>query len=143
MNLAAIPDGALVTLDSAPIIYYLQDHPVFAARFAPLFDAVSQQRVFVAISSITLAEVVAGPLAAGDDVLAGRYREVLCRAPGWQLVPVDEIIAMEAARIRARYRLRLPDAVQVATAIATRSYALVTHDAALAKVKGLRVIGVK
>ncbi len=138
-----VPEGASITVDSAPIIYFLQDHPTFAPRFSPLFDAASDGRITLAISTITVAEIMAGPLAAGNDILAGQYREVLCRSPGWQSITVDEQVAAEAARLRARYRLRLPDAIQVATAIATRSWALVTHDSELAKVKDIRVLGVK
>lgn len=138
-----VPEGASITVDSAPIIYFLQDHPTFAPRFSPLFDAASDGRITLAISTITVAEIMAGPLAAGNDILAGQYREVLCRSPGWQSIAVDEQVAAEAARLRARYRLRLPDAIQVATAIATRSWALATHDSALAKVKDIRVLGVK
>ena len=137
-----IPDEATLTLDSAPIIYYLQDHPTLAPRFSSLFDAASEGRVFLNISTITLAEVMAGPLAADNEILAAQYREVLCRSPGWQTVPVDENVAIEAARLRTRYRLRLPDAIQVATAIVTRSWGLVTHDSALAKVKDIRVLGI-
>lgn len=138
-----VPEGASITVDSAPIIYFLQDHPTFAPRFSPLFDAASDGRITLAISTITVAEIMAGPLAAGNDILAGQYREVLCRSPGWQSITVDEQVAAEAARLRARYRLRLPDAIQVATAIATRSWALVAHDSELAKVKDIRVLGVK
>lgn len=140
-DLKDIPDGALIALDSAPIIYYLQDHPRFAPRFSPLFDAATEGRLTLAISTTTLAEVMAGPFAAGNEVIAMQYREVMSRSPGWQTVPVDENVATEAARLRARYRLRLPDAIQVATAIASRAWALVTHDSALAKVKDIRVLG--
>jgi len=141
-HLEDIPDGALVALDSAPIIYYLQDHPTFAPRFSPLFDAVAEGRLTLVISTVTLAEVMTGPFAADNEVLAMQYREVMCHSPGWQTIPVDENVAAEAARLRARYRLRLPDAIQVATAIATRAWALITHDSALAKVKDIRVLGV-
>ena len=142
-RLEEIPEGALVALDSAPIIYFLQDHPKFAPRFSPLFDAAAEGKLNLAISTITLAEVMAGPFAADNEVVAMQYREVLCRSPGWQTIPVDEDIAIEAARLRARYRLRLPDAIQVATAIATRAWALVTHDSGLAKVRDIRVLGLK
>ena len=141
-RLEDIPDGVVITLDSAPIIYYLQDHPTLSARFSPLFAAAAEGRLTLAISTITLAEVMAGPFAAENEVLAMQYREVLCHSPGWQTIPVDESLAAEAARLRARYRLRLPDAIQVATAIVTRSWALVTHDSALGKIKDIRVLGV-
>lgn len=57
-------------------------------------------------------------------------------------MPVDKNLAAEAARLWTRYRLRLPYAIQVATAIVTGSQALATHDSALWKVKDIRVLGV-
>ena len=40
----------------------------------------------VVISAVTLAEVMSGPLRDGNEILAGQYREVLTRSPGWQIV---------------------------------------------------------
>lgn len=140
--LAEIPSGAVVTIDSAPIIYYLEDHPLYAERFAPVFDAITQGRVQAVISSITLSEVLSGPLTSGKEVIAAQYREVLCRSAGWQMYAVDEEIAVTAARVRVHHKLRLPDAIQIATAIVTRSYALVTHDSRLSRVSDVRILGV-
>ncbi len=133
----AIPSGSLVTVDSAPIIYFLEDHPRLAGRFSPLFDAAAQGDLAIAVSAITVAEVLTGPLAAGNDVLVERYRAALGR---WSVVPVTEDLAVLAARFRARFRLRLPDAIQLATAVHSGSFALVTHDRDFSRVKGVRVL---
>jgi len=45
-----------------------------------------------------------------------------------------------AARLRASLGLRLPDAVQAATALELGAVALVTHDRDFSRLKGLRVI---
>jgi predicted nucleic acid-binding protein len=71
---------------------------------------------------------MAGPLKARNEILAARYHEAMRGSRNWEIVPVTEEIAILAARIRAVRRLRLPDAIQVATAVATGSVALVTHD---------------
>ena len=68
------PGGSLRTFDSAPIIYFLEDHPRYAEHFAPAFDAVDAGRVQAVVSAITLAEVLSGPLAAGNEILAARYQ---------------------------------------------------------------------
>lgn len=135
-----IPQGAVITLDTAPIIYFLQDHPTFAPLFAPIFDAADQGRISIVVSAVTLAEVLTGPLQAKDEVLAARYRETLTHSPGWELWPVDEEIAASAARFRAEHKLRLPDAIQLATAIASRSHAFVTNDKRLRKALGVLVV---
>jgi predicted nucleic acid-binding protein len=135
-----IPHGAVITLDTAPIIYFLQDHPVFAPIVTPVFDAADRGDLGIVISVITLTEVLTGPLQAKDEVLAARYRETLSRSRGWQLWSVDEEVAVTAARFRAEHKLRTPDAIRMATAIASGSYALLTNDKRLRKVAGIHVL---
>lgn len=137
IDLTALPEGALVLLDSAPIIYVLEAHPKLAGRFAPLFEAHAAGSVRFAVTTITIAEVLTGPLQAGDEALARRYRAVL---QSWQIVPLDLDIAEGTARLRAGLRLKLADAVQAASALAINAAALVTHDRDLSRVKSLRVI---
>jgi predicted nucleic acid-binding protein len=81
--------------------------------------------------------VLTGPWAAGEESLARRYRAVL---ESWQLVDLTPDIAEQAARLRGRYKLKLPDAVQLASALAINADALVTHDRDFGKVRGLRII---
>jgi predicted nucleic acid-binding protein len=138
--LGQFPRGAVITLDTAPIIYFLQDHPIVAPLFAPVFEAADRGDLSIVISAVTLAEVLTGPLQAKNEMLAARYRETLTRSPGWELWPVDEEVAATAARFRAEYKLRTPDAILVATAIASRSHALVTHDRRLRKISGILVL---
>ena len=131
----------MLFVDTAPIIYWLEGHPRLAERFGTVFNAAESGAAAIVISTVTLAEVLAGPLRTGNEVLTARYREALTRGLGWQVLSLDVDIAVEAARIRATYRLRLPDAIQVATAIRAGASALVTHDRALRRVKGLKVVG--
>ena len=131
----------VLAVDTAPIIYWLEGHPRLADRFAPVFEGAESGAVQVVISTVTLAEVLAGPLRNGNEILTAQYREALTRSAGWQVMPLDVEVAVEAARIRAAYRLRLPDAIQVATAIRAGAAALVTHDRALRRVRGLRIVG--
>jgi predicted nucleic acid-binding protein len=134
---ADLPDGALLLMDSAPIIYVLEDHPAFASRFAPLFDAHAARRLRFAVTTTTIAEVLTGPLRAGDEAAARRYRAML---ETWQVVPLDGDIAEGAARLRASLRLSLPDAIQAASALAVNAAALVTHDRDFSRVGILNVV---
>ncbi len=132
-----LPDDGLVLVDSAPIIYVLDGSGPRSSRFAPLFEAQDAGRLRLAISTVTIAEVLTGPLQAGDETLARRYRSVL---ETWQVVALTADIAESAARIRASLRLKLPDAVQVASALAINADALVTHDRDFSRVSGLLVL---
>jgi predicted nucleic acid-binding protein len=138
--LDAIAPGSTVTVDTSPIIYMLEGHPVLAQRFAPLFEAVESGRNQIMISVITIAEVLAGPLQKGREGLARRYRQVMTTSPGWSVMAIDADLAEGAARFRARYRLQLPDAILLATAIESGSAALVTHDRDFSRIKDLPVL---
>jgi predicted nucleic acid-binding protein len=137
VDLSALPPDALILLDSAPIIYILEDHPKFRRRFEPLFEAHAAGSLRFAVTTIALAEVLTGPLGAGEEMLARRYRSIL---ESWQVIALDAGIAESAARMRGLFRLRLADAVQVASAVAINADALVTHDRDFSSVKGLRII---
>ena len=137
LELSGLPDGALVLLDSAPIIDHLEGKPRHAARFRPLFDRQEAGAILFAITTISLAEVLTGPLRAGEEAVAKRYRAIM---ESWQIVPLTADIAESAARLRATLALKLADAVQVASAIAINADALVTHDRDFSGVKALRIL---
>ncbi len=137
LDAASLPEGALVLVDSAPIIYVLESRPKLAERFAPLLIRQERGEVTTAVSTVTIAEVLTGPFAAGEEALARRYRAIL---ESWQVVDFTSEIAESAARLRAQYRLRLPDAIQLASALAINADALVTHDRDFGKVRGIRIL---
>ena len=140
VSLEGLPENALLLVDSAPIIYVLEDHPRFAPAFRPIFEAHEKGLVRFAVTTITLAEVLTGPLRKGDEVLAEQYRATL---RSWFVVPLDVETAESAARLRAALKLKLADAVQAASALAIGADALVTHDRDFSALRGLRVLGVE
>jgi len=137
LDLSALPQGALVLVDSAPIIYVLEGHARYASRFQPLFERQAAGDIAFAVATITIAEVLTGPLGAGEEALAKRYRAVM---ESWQVVNLTADIAESAARFRAASKLRLADAIQAASAIAVNADALVTHDRDFSKLKSLAVL---
>ena len=134
---AGLPQGASVLVDTAPWIYVLESHPQFADRFVGLFEAAAKGQVLIALSTITLAEVLTGPFKAGQTALAKRYEKALLQ---YRVVDVSAPIAALAAQLRAQYRLKLPDALQLATALDIGAAALVTHDRDFSQVSGLDIL---
>jgi predicted nucleic acid-binding protein len=132
-----LPEQALLLIDSAPIIYFFEGHARFGSRFKPIFEAHATGRFSFAVTTITIAEVLTGPLRASDAALARRYRQIF---EAWRPVELDVGIAESAARLRATFRLKLADAVQMASALAINATALVTHDRDFSRVHSLRVI---
>lgn len=137
LNLAGLSDRALLLIDTAPIVYQLEGHPQYAAWFRSVFEAHAAGKVLFATTTITLAEVLTGPLIAGNEALTRRYRGLL---ESWQLIDLDADIAETAARLRATLRLKLPEAVQAASALAIGAAALVTHDRDFSRLTVLRIL---
>jgi predicted nucleic acid-binding protein len=132
-----LAEGATVLVDTAPWIYLLQDHPDFAPRFAPLFAAADAGRLQLALTTVTMAEVLTGPIKAGQLALAKRYETALGQ---YAVMPLTAAVAALAAQLRVQYRLKLPDAVQLATALDMGAAALITHDRDFARVQGLPIL---
>jgi predicted nucleic acid-binding protein len=132
-----LSEGATVLVDTAPWIYLLEDHAEFAPRFLGLFEAAERGQVQLALSTVTLAEVLTGPYMAGQTALAKRYEAAL---GAYQVVPLSAAVASLAAQLRVQYRLKLPDGVQLASALEIGAAALVTHDRDFSAVQGLPVL---
>ena len=132
-----LPQGDTVMVDTAPFIYVLESHPQFADQFVGLFEAAAVGDLMIALSTITLAEVLTGPFKAGQTALAKRYEKTMSL---YRVVPVSAPIAALAAQLRAQYRLKLPDAIQLATSLDISAAAFVTHDRDFSRVTGVEIL---
>lgn len=132
--------GRVVALDTAPLIYFIEEHPTYLPLVRPFFEGLDRGDFQVVTSTVTLLEVLVQPLRSGDTALQRRYRDILLDAEGLSVVAVSPQIAEEAARARATYNLSPPDAIQLATAIVTGAAALLTNDVRLPRQAGVQII---
>ncbi len=72
--------------------------------------------------------------------LQTQYRVLLTMSPHFTLVTIDASVAETAAILRAKYRLRTPDALQISAALTTGCQAFLTNDKDLRRVTELRVL---
>lgn len=135
--------GSTVALDTAPLIYFIEEHPTYLPKMRPFFEAADRGEFRIVTSFITLVEVLVHPLREGKTALADEYRKILLQSPGMATVPLDENIAEAAAGLRARHKLRTPDAIQLATASTAGASWFLTNDADLAGVPGISVLVLK
>jgi len=126
--------------DTAPMIYFVEAHPEYDAQITPIFERIEQGELEGITSVITLLEVLVQPIRLNRIDLASRYRQLLLESERFSVLPITVEIAELAADPRARYNLRTPDALQVATALAHRCEAFLTNDARLKRVAEIRVL---
>ena len=89
---------------------------------------------------VTLTEVLTQPKQKGNTTVEQEYRDLLLHSRNFKLLPIDSVIAERAADLRARYRFRTPDALQIAAALAAGCQAFLTNDSALKRTTELRVL---
>ncbi len=129
-----------VALDTAVFIYLVEEHRDFLPLVEPIFAGIAGGRWAAVTSGLTLLETLVVPYRAGDRVLAERYEALLTRSRGLRLVELDRSLLRVAAQLRATLRVKTPDALQLAAALASRCSAYVTNDRALPEVPGLRIL---
>ncbi len=127
-------------LDTPPFIYLIERNPTYLNLVREVFRRITSGTFTGHSSVITLTEVLTQPYRVGNAALAQRYQRFLLRSRNFSLDLVTADIAEQAADLRARYGLRTPDALQVATALAAGCAALLTNDARLQRVTELRVL---
>ena len=135
--------GKLVALDTAPLIYLMEEHPDYLPVVRPFFAALSAGELQAITSTVTLIEVLVHPFRQKNVALAQKYREILLNATGLSLISVTPEIAERAAHIRAEFNLRTPDAIQVAVAMQAGATHFFTNDGNLQKIPGFKTLVVE
>ncbi len=125
-------------LDTAPIIYFVERHPRYFAVVSPIFERIDDDELSPVVSPITLAECLVHPYRMGHTEAVLMFRELLTHR--MRLVHIEETIASQAAELRARYNLSLPDAFQCAVALSAGCDAFLTNDIDLQRVIELNVV---
>jgi len=126
----------IVGLDTAVLIYHLDDTKPYSTLTESAFTAIAAGRPVAVVSTISLAELLVKPYADNRLDRAAAIEAFLGSVPNVRLVAPPAGAAREAARLRARYGLRMPDALVVATAKSEGAGAVVTNDRDLRRVKG-------
>lgn len=109
-----LKDGLKIFVDTAPIIYFIEEHPVYANKVEDIFNRTSKGTLQVVTSAITLIEVLTKPYKLGQSDLVNTYRDFFLNSKGFSVMDINLDIAELTARIRAEFGFKLPDALQLA-----------------------------
>ena len=124
---------AIIGLDTVVFIYHLEAHPHYRPLTRELLAAVQSGQHEAVTSVITVMELTVRPWQIARPAVAREYDALLLHFPHLTLEDVTRDVARRAAQLRARYRLRPADALQVATAMIHGATAFVTNDRQLTR----------
>ena len=119
---------ARVLITSAIWIYHFESHTQFGAAAGKVIRNLEAGKFRGVASELILLELTVRPLHLARQDVADEYELLLDHFPNLELVPVTREILSLAAGIRARHRLRTPDAIQVATALQMGATLAITND---------------
>lgn len=137
---AALANVRKLYLDTAPLIYYVEEHPAYVDRMEQVITFIEDNHIAAASSVISLTEALYQPILQGRNDLEQAYRTILLDSQYFYLLAVSQDIADSAAHIRVKYNLRTPDALHVATANVSSCDAFLTNDKGLRKVTEVAVL---
>jgi predicted nucleic acid-binding protein len=123
-----------LAFDTAPLIYFIEQNPTYIAVMRAIMQQVATGNPNGKASVLVLTEVLNHPLQTGNTQLAQQYENVLIKSRDFRLIPIDDTVARKAAELRAKYNLKTPDALHVASAITSGCDALLTNDNGLKRV---------
>lgn len=129
-----------IFLDTAPLIYFIEGHSQYQERLNQIFEANDRGEFNFITSGITLLEVLVKPLREGEIKLADRYKNILTTAPGIEIIDINNALSVKAAELRAKYNLRTPDAIQIATAIENNAAYFLTNDIRIRQVSEISTV---
>ena len=72
--------------------------------------------------------------------MAEEYRDILLNSANLSTAGISEIVAERAAKLRAEYDVRTPDAIQLALAIEEGASFFVTNDTRLPELSPLKLL---
>lgn len=117
-----------VLIDTSAWIYHFEQHPQLALPAGQIIESLESGKFRGVASELTLLELTVRPLQLGRQDTADDYEMLLSYFPNLELLPISREILLEAAALRARYRLRTPDAIQIATGLQAGTTLAVTND---------------
>lgn len=132
-----------VYLDANIFIATFEGAPgqALSRELGQLFAQAAAGRLMLATSALTLSEILVRPIALRHETLTRRYLQMFRVGLPWlNIYPIDQDILIRAAAIRAERRMKLPDALHVATALEHRVARFLTADMGIGSQDGLDVL---
>lgn len=118
----------LIYLDACLVVYLIENHARWGEPVASAMAEVDEARF--GISPLVKCECMVGPFKRGDPVLEHAYMQLFDQ---FALLAMPEPVYLQAARLRAHFGLRTPDALHLACAQHHGCDALWTNDDRLAQ----------
>ena len=129
-----------VGLDTSIFIFQVEENPKYFKFVEPIFLWIERPKARAVTSTITMLELLVQPYQLSDIDRVNKFYSLLSTYPHLDWIAPTLEIADLAARLRAEYNLRTPDALQAASALASQAPGFISNDAVFQRVTELEVL---
>lgn len=124
-----------IFIDTSIFIYFIEQHPRYQILCEPVFQALEVGKIKANTSSLSLMEILVQPYKKKADDLVLKFYALFTTYPNLNWIDLNLAIADIAAKLRADYRLKTPDAIQAASAVSSGVTGFLCNDTAFKRVK--------
>jgi predicted nucleic acid-binding protein len=117
-----------IALDTSVFIYQLEANAKYLSLTDAVFAWVERTGHEAVTSTITMTELLVPSYRDNNEHRVDEFYGLLSTYPNLRWIAPDLEAADIAARLRATYKLRMPDALQAASAIRAQATGLITND---------------
>ena len=136
---AALRQHERIGVDTPIFIYHLEGTTHLAGLAGVAMDELAGGAFTGVTSVLTLMEIAVKPLNMRRPDVAEEYEVLLANYPNLVIAALDLPTARRAAELRAEYRLRPADALQVAACLEQGATAFLSNDRELRRITDLQV----
>ena len=120
-------------------IYFIEENELHLHKVHNLLEFLEKNGYEIITSTLTLGEILTKPYKENRLDLVETYKDFFSQM---ELVELNNEITSLFAKVRADYRIKIPDAVQLASAVYAKAELFVTNDDGLSRFEsdGCRVL---
>lgn len=129
-----------IGLDSNILIYFIEGFPEYQKLTKKIFESIESGRNSGICSTLSLLEILIQPYRKNNEELVNQFYGLLTTYPHLKWVDMSLAIADLGAQIRAKYELKTPDSILLATAISSQATGFIGNDSKFKKVAEMDVL---
>ena len=130
-------DFKRVFVDTAPIIYFLENSSLYMKAMGNFFAKCKKEHIQIVTSTLTIEEYLVSSYSNGKMEYVDNFKKFI-EYMNIEVVDIDSVIAEQGAKIRGKYKsFKAMDALQIATAIIKKCDMFFTNDKQLRQEKEL------
>ena len=140
IGMIAAMRGHRVYVDTNIFVYFLERNADFFSAAAPVIQAIAEKELVGCTGEIAIAETMVRPYRSNDPAIIATTRDFFETGGFLKILPHDRTTFYFAAQLRAAQRIKLIDALHIATALKAACRYFITNDKAMRSTGTLNVV---